>query len=97
MGINAGDKVAIHFPSSVPWIESCLAIVRRGAVVVPISYDATDDEALYRWRTPAVALIISTAERAQRLDKLRSQFRAVKAVVLRGVAGSGAALWRKKL
>ncbi len=90
MGIRPGDRVAIHFPSSVPWIEACLAIVRRGAVVVPISYDATDDEARYRLEDSGSRVIISTAERAQRLDKLRSQVPSVKTVVLRGLAAVGA-------
>ena len=90
MGIMPGDRVAIHFPSSVPWIEACLAIVRRGAVVVPISYDATDDEALYRLEDSGSRAIISTAARARRLDKLRSQVPSVKTVVLRGLAASGA-------
>jgi long-chain acyl-CoA synthetase len=91
MGINPGDRVAIHFPNSVPWIESCLAIVRRGAVVVPISYDATDDEAVYRLQDSGSIAMLSTAERAERLAKFCSQAPAIKNVVLRGMASRGVA------
>ena len=38
------------------------------------------------WQDSGSRAIISTAERAQRLDKLRSQVPSVKTVVLRGVA-----------
>ncbi len=90
MGIKPGDRVAIHFPSSVPWIEACLAIVRRGAVVVPISYDATDDEALYRLQDSASRMLICTAERARRMDKLRSQVPSIQTLVIRGLPSGGA-------
>ncbi len=89
MGINPGDKVAIYLPNSVPWIESCLAVVRRGAVAVPISYDAAEDEVLYRLADSGCSVVISTAEQAGRLDKLRPQVPSIKAMVLSGVAASG--------
>ncbi len=89
MGLNPGDKVAIYLPNSVPWIESCLAVVRRGAVAVPISYDAAEDEVLYRLADSGCSVVISTAEQAGRLDKLRPQVPSIKAMVLSGVAASG--------
>lgn len=47
-GVGPGDRVAIHLPNSVDWVEACLGIVRAGAVAVPISFDATVDEIAYR-------------------------------------------------
>ncbi len=47
-GIAPGDTVAIMLPNSVPWVESCFAIARAGAISVPISYDATEAEIRYR-------------------------------------------------
>jgi rifamycin polyketide synthase module 1/2/3 len=90
MGISPGDRVAIHFPNSVAWIEACLAIVRRGAVVVPIGYDTTDDEALYRLEDSGSTVLISTAERAERMEKFRSQVPTIKTVVLRDLPSSRA-------
>jgi acyl-CoA synthetase (AMP-forming)/AMP-acid ligase II len=47
-GLRDGDKVAIYLPNGVDWIEACLAALRAGAVVVPISYDAAEGEISYR-------------------------------------------------
>jgi acyl-CoA synthetase (AMP-forming)/AMP-acid ligase II len=47
-GVKPGERVAIHLPNSVDWVEACLAIVRAGAVAVPISFEATADEIRYR-------------------------------------------------
>jgi long-chain acyl-CoA synthetase len=64
-GIAANDAVAIMLPSSVAWVESCLAIARAGAIGVPISYDSTETEIAYRladancravFTTPSVAI-----------------------------------------
>ena len=49
-GVKPGEKVAIFLPNSVAWIESCFAINRADAISVPISYDATEAEVLYRLR-----------------------------------------------
>ena len=56
-GIAPDDTVAIMLPNSVPWVESCFAITRAGAVSVPISYDSTEAEIAYR-------LIDATARRS---------------------------------
>ena len=55
-GIAPGDTVAIMLPNSVPWVESCFAIARAGAVSVPISYDSTEAEI-------AIGLPTQTAKR----------------------------------
>ena len=48
MGVCEGDKVALFLPNGVDWIEACLACLRAGAVVVPISHDAAEGEIAYR-------------------------------------------------
>lgn len=85
MGINPGDSVAIHVPYSVAWIVCCLAIVRRGAVVVPISYDASPAETFYRLQDAGCTVVISTAERAQRMEQARASVTSLKTVVLSGL------------
>src|ERR1700749_1366901 len=47
-GLREGDRVAIYLPNSVDWMEACLAGLRAGAVIVPISYDAANAEIAYR-------------------------------------------------
>jgi len=97
-GIRPSDKVAIFLPNSVAWIESCFAINRAGAISVPISYDATESEVLYRLQDAACTAIITTDERAALLAKLKNDAPALKIEVLSGpAAGSAAALRYEQL
>lgn len=70
-GIAANDSVAICLPSSVPWIESCFAIARAGAISVPISYDSTENEIAYRLADANCKAVFTTAERADLFTRLR--------------------------
>ncbi len=72
-GIEPGDSVAIFLPNSVEWVESCFAIVRAGAVCVPISYDATDPEVAYRIEDAGCKAIITTDERAAMVEKITAE------------------------
>jgi long-chain acyl-CoA synthetase len=71
-GIEPGDTVAIMLPNSVPWVESCFAIARAGAVSVPISYDSTEAEISYRLADANCKAVITTAERADLLTRLNT-------------------------
>jgi len=71
-GVGVNDAVAIFLPNSVPWIESCLAIARAGAVSVPISYDSTEPEIAYRLNDANCKAVITTAERADLLARLKA-------------------------
>lgn len=93
-GIRPGDKVAIFLPNSVSWIESCFAINRAGAIGVPISYDATESEVLYRLQDAACTAIITTDERAALLAKLKNDAPALKIEVFSGSAAGPAAALR---
>ena len=77
-GIAASDTVAIFLPNSVPWVESCFAIARAGAISVPISYDSTETEIAYRLADANCKAVFTTAERGDlfaRLQALRAQSR----------------------
>jgi long-chain acyl-CoA synthetase len=71
-GIAPNDTVAICLPSSVPWIESCFAIARAGAISVPISYDSTESEIAYRLADANCKAVFTTAERADLFAGLRA-------------------------
>jgi len=83
MGIEVGDRVAIFVPNSVAWVQVCLAIVRTGAVCVPISHDASEAEVLYRLRDAQCRCLFTTADKyprvASRLDDLPDLARIVVA------------------
>jgi acyl-CoA synthetase (AMP-forming)/AMP-acid ligase II len=71
-GIAANDTVAILLPNSVPWVESCFAIARAGAISVPISYDSTEPEIAYRLADANCKAVFTTAERADLIARLQA-------------------------
>src|SRR5580704_2570215 len=71
-GIAANDTVAILLPNSVPWVESCFAIARAGAISVPISYDSTETEIAYRLADANCKAVFTTAERGDLLARLQA-------------------------
>jgi long-chain acyl-CoA synthetase len=71
IGMAPGETVAMLLPNGVPWVETCLAIARAGAVSVPISYDATETEISYRLADANCRAIVTTGERGDLAAKLR--------------------------
>jgi long-chain acyl-CoA synthetase len=69
-GFSDGDKIAIYLPNSVDWIEVCLAALRAGAVVVPISYDAAEGEISYRLADAGCGFVVTTAARKDLVEKI---------------------------
>lgn len=70
LGLISGQTVALYLPNSVDWIEACFGIARAGGVVVPISYDATDDEVSYRLSDAKCTLVITTDQQVGRVTAL---------------------------
>lgn len=87
-GIQAGDCVAILLPNSVEWVESCLGIVRAGAISVPISYDATTHEIAYRIEDANCKAIITSSERADLVAKLQAEYPHLQTVILTDRGGA---------
>lgn len=81
-GVAAGAKVAIFLPSSVKWIESCLAINRANAIAVPISYDSTESEVFYRLQDADCSAIVTSDERSPLVEKLRETLPNLQLVIL---------------
>jgi long-subunit acyl-CoA synthetase (AMP-forming) len=69
-GLREGDRIAIYLPNGVDWIEACLAGLRSGAVIVPISYDAAEAEIAYRLSDADCRTVITTPARKELIDKL---------------------------
>ena len=91
-GIALGDTVAIMLPNSVPWVESCFAITRAGAVSVPISYDSTETEISYRLTDANCKAVITTAERGDLFARLQASAPNLKTLIVtdRGRCGAQA-------
>lgn len=82
LGVDAGAKVAIFLPSSVQWVESCFAINRANAIAVPISYESTESEILYRLQDADCTAIVTTDERAPLVAKLKQSAPNLSLVIL---------------
>lgn len=68
--IGKGDCVAVYLPNSVDWVESCFGIVGAGGIAVPISYDASENEVLYRLQDADCKVVITTSEREALVGRL---------------------------
>jgi len=82
LGIKPGDTVSIWLPNSVTWIETCLAIARAGAIGVPISYDATESEAVYRLTDARCRILVTTDERAAQLSAAKTDLPDLNTTIL---------------
>lgn len=82
LGVGVGDRVAIFLPNSVAWVEACLAIVRAGAVAVPISAEASAGEVSYRLSDAACRIVITTVSRAAMVEGLRAEASSVAGLLL---------------
>jgi long-chain acyl-CoA synthetase len=81
-GIATGDMVAIMLPNSVAWVESCFAITRAGGIGVPISYDATEAEILYRLTDADCKAVITTGERGDLFARMKNAAPNLKTIVV---------------
>ncbi len=88
-GVRPGDRVAIHLPKSVDSFVAAHAIVRLGAVMVPVDWFAPPDYLADVLRDADVAAIVSSAD-PRRLDDVTASGSA-PAVVEPDALGSPAA------
>ncbi len=82
LGVGEKETVAILLPNGVAWVETCFAIARAGAISVPISYDATEPEIAYRLADASCRAIVTTAEHADLVAKLKAGAPFLSIVVL---------------
>lgn len=69
-GLGEGARIAIYLPNGVDWIEACLAGLRAGAVIVPISFDAAEGEISYRLTDAGCGAVVTTAGRKDLMAKI---------------------------
>ena len=86
-GVREGDRIAIYLPNGVDWIEACLAGLRSGAVIVPISYDAAEAEIAYRLSDADCRTVITSPVRKDIVTRLAAGLNGPVSLVF---AGAGA-------
>ena len=76
-GVRAGDRVAVGLPNSPELIAAVLAVLRSGAVLVPLNPAYTADEAGYILQDSGATLILTHPDQA---NALAGRFRDVPVV-----------------
>jgi len=92
VGVQEGDRLAIYLPNGVDWIEACLAGLRAGAVIVPISYDAAEGEIAYRLDDADCRTVVTTPARQALVAKLAAGLGHPLAMVLTAADGAATTL-----
>ncbi len=69
-GIQPGDVVALLADNSELWITTALAIILRGAVVLPIDTQVSDTNLGHALEDSGAALVFTSEEQEQRLESL---------------------------
>ena len=69
-GILAGDSVILYAENRPEWIAAALGVLRAGAVVSPIDVQFDDDDLAHILRDSAARAVITTRNRAPRIEKL---------------------------
>jgi long-chain acyl-CoA synthetase len=87
LGIGPNETVAMLLPNGVAWVETCFSIARANAISVPIAYEATEPEIAYRLIDANCRAIVTTAERADLVAKLKANAPSLATVILIGGAG----------
>ena len=82
LAIAVGESVAILLPNSVDWVEACFATTRAGAICVPISYESSEPEILYRLNDAACRAIVTTDEKCELVARLRTQVPSLSTIIL---------------
>ncbi|MEV4969856.1 type I polyketide synthase [Streptomyces scopuliridis] len=70
LGVGRGDRVLIHIGSRVDFAEYCLAVLRSGAVGVPVSVRSTEAELSYYVDDSGATLFLTEARHAAMARRL---------------------------
>lgn len=71
MGIGKDDPVALLSDNRLEWIAGALAVIRSGAVIVPIDVQAADDTLRHILRDSGAPLLFTTTTYAGRLQEIK--------------------------
>jgi len=97
LGIGRGERVCIYLDSSVEYLVSYLALWRIGAVAVPTNRVYRENEVLYAVRDAGAAAVITDADGAALVGRIRDRAPALRHVVAVGGKIAGATSWGELL
>ncbi|MEH7515658.1 AMP-binding protein, partial [Gottfriedia acidiceleris] len=70
--IEKGDKIAILLRNSPEFIQTYLAILKLGAIVIPLNPAFTESELNYILNDSSTKLVISTSEQKKKLKSIKN-------------------------
>lgn len=88
-GVRRGDRVALILPNGIPFIVAELAILRLGAVKVPLNIRFAAPEVLDALADCTPAALIATTDYAVRVQADRARVPSLRAILTSGGAASG--------
>ncbi|KAF5087143.1 Long-chain-fatty-acid--CoA ligase [anaerobic digester metagenome] len=93
LGVGRGDRVCIYLDSSTEYLVSYFALWRIGAVAVPTNRVYRESEVLYAVRDAGAVAVITDAEGAALVGRIRDQASTLRHVVAVGGEAAGAMPW----
>lgn len=85
LGVEPGQAVAVFLPNGVRWVVAALGIVRRGAIMVPISVDSSDEEVTYRLADAGCVAVIAQTAKLEQLSRCCRASPAVRHLIIDGL------------
>ena len=88
-GVRRGDRVALILPNGIPFVVAELAILRLGAVKVPLNIRFAAPEVLYALADCAPAALVATPDYAARVQADRARVPSLGAILTSGGTAPG--------
>lgn len=82
-GLQPGRSVAVWLPNSVDWVVATLATLRAGGVAVPITVEATFNEADYRIEDSGAQVIFADASTRSVMEQIEASGRTLPRIIWR--------------
>lgn len=93
LGVRRGDRVAVHLPQRTETVVTYLAVLRMGAVAMPLSVLFGPDGMAYRLGDSGAAAIVTSAAGIESLGAIRSGLPDLRTVISIDGVADGALAW----
>lgn len=80
-GVQCGDRVALQLPKGLPFVLLHLAVMRLGAISLPLNPDYPSRELAYFLDDAAASLFLAHEENEETVEKIRPQLAQLREVV----------------
>ncbi|WP_158736394.1 class I adenylate-forming enzyme family protein [Alteribacillus sp. YIM 98480] len=86
-GVNKGDRVAVWLPNSMEFIYLFYAVLKLGAIVVPLNYMFKIKEAEYILSNSETKILFTTSEKANDVESVFSELPHLEMIMLTDTNG----------